>query len=74
MRFGPSGFRERCFSYASDKVSIMLKVQAILDDGSVALEFMTDEASEAEEMRRQMLAVEGVAEVRILDESACSWW
>jgi hypothetical protein len=49
-------------------MSIMLKVQAILHDGSVALEFMTDDPSEAEEMRRQMLALDGVAEVGILDE------
>jgi hypothetical protein len=46
----------------------MLLVQAILQNGSVALEFMTDDPSEAQEMRRQMLAVEGVAEVRILDQ------
>lgn len=45
----------------------MLKLQAVLHDGSVALEFMTQDASEAEEMRRQMLAVEGVAQVRILN-------
>jgi hypothetical protein len=38
-------------------MSIMLKVQAILHDGLVALEFMTDNASEAEEMRQQMLLV-----------------
>jgi hypothetical protein len=46
----------------------MLKVEAILQDGSVAPEFMTDDASEAEEMRRQLLDVEGVAEVRVLNE------
>jgi hypothetical protein len=46
---------------------LMLLVQAIVEDGSVALEFMTDDPSEAEEMRRQMLAVEGVAEVRIAE-------
>jgi hypothetical protein len=34
----------------------MLKLQAILQDGSVALEFMTDDSSEVEEMRVQMLA------------------
>jgi hypothetical protein len=46
----------------------MLKLEAILNDGSVAPEFMVDNPSEAEEMRRQMLDVDGVAEVRILDE------
>jgi hypothetical protein len=35
----------------------MLLVQAILEDGSVALEFMTDDAAEAEEMRVQMARV-----------------
>ena len=49
-------------------MSIMLKVQAILQDESVGLEFMTDDPSEAEEMRQHIPAVEGVAEVRILDE------
>jgi hypothetical protein len=38
-------------------MSIMLKVQAILQDGSVGLEFMTNDASEAEEMRWLMLLV-----------------
>jgi hypothetical protein len=38
---------------------LMLLVQAFLEDNSVALEFMTDDASEAQEMRRQMLLVEG---------------
>jgi hypothetical protein len=33
----------------------------------VALEFMTDDASEAEEMRQQWLAFDCVAEVKILD-------
>jgi hypothetical protein len=33
----------------------------------VALEFMTDDRAEAQEMHRQMLGVEGVDEVRILD-------
>jgi hypothetical protein len=33
----------------------MLKVQAVLHDGSVALEFMTDDTVEAEEMRVQFL-------------------
>jgi hypothetical protein len=35
------------------RISIMLKVQAILCDGSVALEFMTADAEEAEKMRAQ---------------------
>jgi hypothetical protein len=47
----------------------MLKVQAILHDGSVGLEFMTDDPSEAEEMREQWLAFDCVAEVLVLDES-----
>ncbi|MBV8213395.1 MAG: hypothetical protein JOZ08_09255 [Verrucomicrobia bacterium] len=47
----------------------MFKLHAILHDGSVVLEFMTDDPAEAEEICCQMLAVEGVAEVRILDES-----
>jgi hypothetical protein len=46
----------------------MLKVQAILQDGSIALEFMTDDASEAEEMRAQGLAFDCVAEVLVIDE------
>jgi hypothetical protein len=46
----------------------MLKLQAIFDDGSVALEFMTDDSSEAEEMRAQWLAFDCVAEVVVLDE------
>jgi hypothetical protein len=46
----------------------MLKVQAILHDGSVALEFMTDDAVEAEEMRVLCLDFGCVAEVRVLDE------
>jgi hypothetical protein len=48
----------------------MLKVEAVLHDGSVALEFMTDDASEADELREQWLAFDCVAEVRILDEPA----
>jgi hypothetical protein len=51
-------------------MSIILKVQAILQDGSLALEFMTEDALEAEEMRRQMLAVEAWPEVRILVQPA----
>ena len=37
----------------------------ILADGSVAVEGLVESAEEAEEMHRQMLAVEGVAQVRI---------
>jgi hypothetical protein len=46
----------------------MLKLQAIFHDGLVGLEFMTDNPSEAEEMREQMLAFERVREVMVLDE------
>jgi hypothetical protein len=46
----------------------MLKLQAILQDGSVGLAFMTDSAEEAEEMRQQWLAFDCVAEVSVLDE------
>jgi hypothetical protein len=46
----------------------MLKLQAILHHGSVALEFMTDSLAEAEEMREQWLAFDCVAEVVVLDE------
>jgi hypothetical protein len=46
----------------------MLKLQAILHDGSVALEFMTEDPSEAEKMRVQLLASDGVAKVLVLDE------
>jgi hypothetical protein len=42
------------------------EVQAILDR-SLALEFMTEDAAQAEETRQQMLPVEGVAEVNIVD-------
>ena len=45
----------------------LLKLQALLHDGSVALEFMTDDPSEAEEMREQWLAFDCVAEVVVLD-------
>ena len=38
------------FAYLLTRMSIMLKVQAILQDGSVGLEFMTEDAAEAEEM------------------------
>jgi hypothetical protein len=46
----------------------MLKLQAIFQDGSVGLEVVTDDPSEAEEMREQMLAFDCVAEVVVLDE------
>ena len=46
----------------------MLKVQAILQDASVALECLVERAAEAEEMRLQMLAIDGVAEVKILGQ------
>jgi hypothetical protein len=46
----------------------MLKLQAIFHDGSVGIEFMTDDPAEAEEMREQMLAFDCVAEVRVMDE------
>jgi hypothetical protein len=39
----------------------MLKVQAILHDGSVTLELMTDDAVEAQEMRVQCLDFDCVA-------------
>jgi hypothetical protein len=41
----------------------MLKLQAIFHDGSVGMEFITDDASEAEEMREHMLEFDCVAEV-----------
>ena len=44
----------------------MLRLQAIFHDGSVGLEFMTDNPSEAEEMREQMLAYDSVAEVVVI--------
>jgi hypothetical protein len=46
----------------------MPKLRAIFHDGSVDMEFMTDNASEAEELRQQWLAFDCVAEVRVLDE------
>jgi hypothetical protein len=50
------------------KGSTMLKVQAVLHDGSVALEFMTDDNVESEEMRVQFLDFDRAGEVRVLDE------
>lgn len=46
----------------------MLKLQAIFHDGSVGLEFMTDDTSEAEEMREQILAFDCVREVLLREE------
>jgi hypothetical protein len=37
-------------------------------DGSVGMEFMTDDTSEADEMREQMLAFDCVAEVVVREE------
>lgn len=45
----------------------MLNVQAIHQDGSIALKFMADDPAEAEEMRQQMLELAGVDEVRVTD-------
>jgi hypothetical protein len=46
----------------------MLKLQAIFHDGSVGLEFMTNDPSEAHEMRELYLTFGCIAEVRVLDE------
>jgi hypothetical protein len=46
----------------------MLKLQAIFHDGSVGMEFLTDDSSEAEEMREQWLAFDCVTEVLVLDQ------
>jgi hypothetical protein len=46
----------------------MLKLEAIFHDGSVGMEFMSHDASEAEEKREQMLAFDCVAEDVVLDE------
>ena len=48
----------------------MLKLQAIFHDGSVGMEFMTDDSSEAAEMRELWLAFDCVAEVTVLDDPA----
>ena len=42
-------------------------LQAIFHDGSVGMEFMTDDSSEAEEMRAQWLAFDCVAEVIVVE-------
>ena len=46
----------------------MLKLQAIFHDGSVGMEFMTEDSSEAEEMRELWLGFDCVAEVPVSDE------
>jgi hypothetical protein len=56
------------FARTCGKKTAMLKLQAIFHDGSVAMEFMTEDSSEAEEMRVQWLAFDCVAEVVLLDE------
>jgi hypothetical protein len=48
----------------------MVKLQAIFQDGSVGMEFMTDDSSEAEELRELWLAFDCVAEVLLSDEPA----
>jgi hypothetical protein len=47
--------RRLFFSEAFGRKRGMLKLQAISHDGSVGLEFMTDNPAEAEEMREQWL-------------------
>jgi hypothetical protein len=46
----------------------MVKLQAIFHDGSVGMEFMTEDASEAEEIRQLWLGFDCVAEVVVSDE------
>jgi hypothetical protein len=46
----------------------MVKLQAIFHDGSVGMEFMTEDSSEAVEMRELWLAFDCVAEVLVSDE------
>jgi hypothetical protein len=48
----------------------MLKLQAIFHDGSVGMEFMTEDASEAEELRELWLAFDCVAQVLLSEERA----
>jgi hypothetical protein len=48
----------------------MLKVQAIFHDGSVGMEFMTEDSSEAQEMRELWIACDCVAKVLVLDDPA----
>jgi hypothetical protein len=47
----------------------MFKLHATFNDGSVGMEFMTDDPSEAEDMREQWPAFDCVAEVLVLDLS-----
>ena len=60
--------RRLFFSEAYGRKPTMLKLQAILHDDSVGLEFMTDDASEAEEVRQHWLTFDCVARVLVLDE------
>jgi hypothetical protein len=46
----------------------MLKLQAIFHDGSVGMELIIDDSSEAAEMRELWLAFHCVAEVLVSDE------
>jgi hypothetical protein len=48
----------------------MLKLQVIFHDGSVGMEFMTEDSSEAAEMRELWLAFDCVAEVLVVDNPA----
>jgi len=65
MSAAPSLSGKASFSkgLVSGRDNIMLKVQAILRDGSVCLEFMTDDLDEAEEMRIHCLAFDCLVEV-----------
>ena len=46
-----------------------LKVRPLLHNGSVRLDFMTDDVNEAEEMRIQTVVSDCAAEIRNLNES-----
>jgi hypothetical protein len=48
----------------------MFKLQAIFPDGSVGMEFMTEDASEAEELRVLWLGFDCVVDVLVSDEPA----
>jgi hypothetical protein len=50
-------FRQRPIFRKRARETLMLLVRAILQDGAVALEFMTHDPLQAEKMRRQMLLV-----------------
>ena len=58
--------RRLCCSLRLALKTTMLKLQAILHDGSVGMEFMTEDISEVDEMREQMLAFDCVAKVVVL--------